>query len=310
MYGNMSAIKKLILWRAIKGGEVVTVTGVPPLVLADALAKRIESLTQYGFCEQDGTPTPSDPVDIVCNNGKVVAHKPTDTYTSVDGRGTYVFPSETVTSRIYKALNVSDGKYTITVPAAYDFVVQYRYPSDQAQVPVDYGNFGAWSNGTEQVTLNKGARYGYGLALRSHSNPTSNIDTTDFTGSITVVHDDEPPALDVVGTPEVITIGEQTAFVEDLLAVGDVTDEQDIISGTVTRRVGVCVYDGTQTIGDVYLSTTGGKDVGAIIVYPLAEETTETVTAQHLHTSKGDNTISVTAEVSEITLSVQYKAQA
>lgn len=44
-------------------------TGTAPLTLLDAVAHPIHSLTQYGKCAQDGTPTPDAPVDIVCNNG-------------------------------------------------------------------------------------------------------------------------------------------------------------------------------------------------------------------------------------------------
>ena len=39
----------------------------------------------------------------------------------------------------------------------------------------------------------------------------------------------------------------QSATVEDLFAVGDYADEQEIISGAVTRRIGVYVFDGTET---------------------------------------------------------------
>ena len=31
----------------------------------------LKELNRYGLCEQDGTPTPSSPVDIVCNNGAI-----------------------------------------------------------------------------------------------------------------------------------------------------------------------------------------------------------------------------------------------
>lgn len=51
----------------------VTVKGVPPLVLPDALAEPIVSLKAFGGCTQSDTPTPSDPVDIVCNNGTLKA---------------------------------------------------------------------------------------------------------------------------------------------------------------------------------------------------------------------------------------------
>ena len=52
-------------------GVETTVTGVSPLLLAAALNKPIKSLTQYGLCSQASTPTPSAPVDIMCNNGAV-----------------------------------------------------------------------------------------------------------------------------------------------------------------------------------------------------------------------------------------------
>lgn len=119
--------------------------------------------------------------------------------------------------------------------------------------------------------------------------------------------------LAVVGTPEVLTVSasgaaDQTATVESLLSVGTVADEQNIISGEVIRRCAVCCYNGTQTIGDVYISTTGGKDVGAIIVYPLATETTEQTTAQHLNTVEGTNIVDSTANVSPLTAEVKYMA--
>ena len=46
-----------------------TVTGTAPLSLPNAVSRAIKSLTQYGLCTQSTTPTPSSPVDIVCNNG-------------------------------------------------------------------------------------------------------------------------------------------------------------------------------------------------------------------------------------------------
>lgn len=67
----MTSLKRLIWLRRLKagaGGVIKTITGAVPLVF-DALAGKIKSLTQYGLCVQDGTPTPSAPVDIKCNNG-------------------------------------------------------------------------------------------------------------------------------------------------------------------------------------------------------------------------------------------------
>lgn len=62
--------------------------------------------------------------------------------------------------------------------------------------------------------------------------------------------------LTVVGTPEVLSVAGQTASVANLYAVGDYRDEQDLISGVVTRRVGVKVLDGTENWS--YYQTSGG----------------------------------------------------
>lgn len=199
--------------------------------------------------------------------------------------------------------------------------------------------------------------------------------------------------LEVVGTPEVLTIGNQTAHVENLFEVTGTADEQDIISGLLTRRVGIMVLDGTEEIWGtasqtpdkvtvltncytvaiplgnapidkrrVYCTHLNSSDslsaanerqgyallgnggagtpeplqnkyaVGlglmtmfptiaglkqwlaeqyaagtpVIIIYPLAEEITESVAAQHLKTAVGDNTVSVTSNVDPVQLSVEY----
>ena len=176
----------------------------------------------------------------------------------------------------------------------------------------------------------------------------------------------------VNGTAEVITLGTQTASVEPLLGVGDYKDEQEIISGGVTRKVGIEIFDGTEewkasdgNAGLYFVSlaekkiektalkcthfeytsaasaqTTHGQFMcgaasrntyfrntdcatledwvtwvaaqyaaGApvIVIYPLDEETTETVTAQPLSTAEGDNTITSTDYYA--TGSVTYKKE-
>jgi hypothetical protein len=100
----------------------------------------------------------------------------------------------------------------------------------------------------------------------------------------------------------------QTASVPMLLSVGDVKDEAELIAGTYTHRCAACEYDGTQDVGDTYLSTTGGKDIGAIIVYPLPEPTTESVTPQPLTLAEGTNIIDATANVEPLTAKCEYQA--
>lgn len=96
--------------------------------------------------------------------------------------------------------------------------------------------------------------------------------------------------LSVVGTPEVLTIGSQTATVQNLFEVGGVADEQNIISGVITRRVEVSV------------------SAGVITLSALATPVTEHTTPQPLTTAEGTNTVSWTAEVSGTVKEVQYSA--
>lgn len=99
--------------------------------------------------------------------------------------------------------------------------------------------------------------------------------------------------LAVVGTPEVITLSAsgaqtQTATAVDLFATDNVADEQDIISGEVTRRTEVVVVN------------------GVITIQALAAPVIEHVTPQPLQTAEGGNTLSWVAEVSGKTMNATY----
>ena len=173
------------------------------------------------------------------------------------------------------------------------------------------------------------------------------------------------------------------ATATNLLQVGSYKDVQDIISGIVTRRVGILVLDGTEnwnvitnnrgyyiptnvihayytnviglsnqfkfqlwddntrpmntnsfsfnkesntnttkgnltilpdlsiystvTLFQQYLADQYAAGTPVIVLYPLATETTESVTPQSLDTVKGTNIIDVTAEVSDIEMDVEHR---
>lgn len=171
-----------------------------------------------------------------------------------------------------------------------------------------------------------------------------------------------------------------TATAEMLLKVGDYQDEQEILSGAVTRKVGITVFDGTESwsratnqdgsANYVFYTQINGKKIGnsmpmlcthyvymgsasyvtlttgkflsnsantsvyfdggsittvtnwknwlatqyangtpVIVIYPLATETTETVTGQTLQVTDGDNTLEITqAGMDGLELEVQYDA--
>lgn len=288
-----------------------------------------------------------------------------DTYTAVDGQGTYVTPGSAA-NRIYKYIGDTDGDYTISVSTDYDFIVQYRKPADNALPVSSYGNEGSWENGTATVTLDKGAEFGYGISIRLHDSPNGNIAPGDFDGTITIVHN---------STAQTVT------NIPMLLSVGDYADEGEIISGIKTGKVGIKVYTGEETFNTTivsqcyadaapfgvissltnrrlvcthfvsadslpeqgsrqgvcvigkyganchiafgatvaYPSTDDFKawlaaqyaaGTPVIVLYPLAEETTEQTTPHSLHTVKGDNIVVVASNVDPVELSVKFTAGA
>lgn len=61
-----------LAWGEFSDQEIIkTLTGSLPLLLSNTIKQPIKSLIQYGKCEQNGTPTPSSPIDIMCNNGAI-----------------------------------------------------------------------------------------------------------------------------------------------------------------------------------------------------------------------------------------------
>lgn len=72
--------------------------------------------------------------------------------------------------------------------------------------------------------------------------------------------------LAVVGTPEVLTIGAQTASAVNLYGIGTAGDTQDFISGDIARNYGLLILDGTQSwtctnMGDYWRANTSLSDL-------------------------------------------------
>lgn len=498
---HWSTLRKLLWLKLLQGAAAVveTVTGTLPLTLANALSHAIVSLTRYGLCTQDGTPTPSAPVDIMTNNGALkFGWHDIITTSALSGYGTYVSPSGTAGNRAYKWFkDLPNGTYTFAVDGDYEIIVQWRDPADPSVlVPSSYENLSGWMTSGE-VVLDKESG-GYGIAVRRTSG-TSSITPSNFDGTLHV----QEQGIYTDGTPEVLTVrginlcnpdyyqgdgwyvganntvttsnangtlvfpckpnttyswwhtagaggcrafelptdtvtkgqeatwavgnpayadknvikqcttsadakllcvlfgrdaiagsrtiaeqladfmvveGEvaeatayepyvtpQTASVPMLLSVGDYADEGEIISGIKTGKVGVKVFDGTETIGTsnacftiaisdrvlsktallcshfpystktstqtddmtvisfsstnigfrydacatkadfaAWLATQYAAGTPVIVLYPLATETTEQTTAQHLNTVEGTNIVDSVANVGPVEAKVEY----
>ena len=338
-------------WAENGSGEIVTVTGTSPLVLANAMAHAIRKLVQYGKCSTSGG-------DIYCNNGKLTAvddelpagykrllgitfdgnfryetgehltgaDDVTMTLDNLSSNGKNVFGSyngandKNFSLYIYGSTNGSyfrfgdqlkrpkygsTGRRTITFGASgtSGFAENFTVDPDTFTTP-DNVYIGMLPNSsspgyTGDIIGNilVGTRLKWIPVERESDGVIGYYERVNGnfiapTGSGTPVSlgydTSHLNVLSVVGTPEVLTIGNQTAHVEDLFEVGGTADEQDIISGVVTRRVEVTITGGVITIS------------------PLATPVTEHVTPQPLNTAEGSNTLSWTAEVSGTTKTVTY----
>ena len=444
---------EVLVWGTRGGGTDTSVSGVAPLMLSSARAAAIKSLIQYGKVEQDGTPTPTVPVNIKCNNGTLVwkdRELPVG-YTriesiSFDGSTYYetnekLYGSDIVTITIDNFVQSGQnlfGCYSGTGDNVWNFSM-YVYGSATGQAYWRYGQKlyrpVVGSTSLHTLTFGAGGTSGFKTDASYDEVEFETTDTArigalpnssspkydgDIIGNITVGNrlrfipcirqsdgkigyyelmnqnfleaqgsgtpvagdvDTTHMALEVVGTPEEISIGasgatSQTASAVNLFGVEDYQDTQNIITGAITRNVGIKVFNGMesysamtygyttdelsdfpnenfmpfcthfvgkttasaapdtlrlyftsggvprtyffvdQTIDDfstvdkfkAWLAAQYAAGTPVIVLYPLASPTTEQTTPQHLSTVEGDNLLTVTAEVDDITFDVTYKS--
>ena len=355
------------------GGTVVTVTGVSPLTIANALAKHIKSLTQFGKCVQDGTPTPSAPVDIVCNNGALK-------WDSVNQR-VYADGTDEVLTVSGKNLFYADGSETGYINSSGDRTGSSASSGWRASdyIPVLPSTQYYFDPNTTSGSTAKHAYFTADKTFIDYISSGAGVFTTpsncafmrfsyrDTSTDIQLEYGDTATDYEPYVSPQTVT------DIPMLLSAGDITDEKDIISGGVTHRIGYHVFDGTETFskssaygkafllnaayaawgadktkavlcthflglpqkssaqddntcffnstGHFYFRVADNSDTDAfkawlaaqyaagtpvIVFFVLAEETTEQTTPHSLHTSAGDNAVSVTSNVDAVELKVEY----
>lgn len=227
------------------------------------------------------------------------------------------------------------------------------------------GNAGANANVVYSITTSANAKWIFFNYGRNNLEASLDDQRNDFMVSTSGLTSDTPYEQYFNGG---------TATAEMLLKVGDYQDEQEILSGAITRNVGVKVFDGSESCsivnntfrailtglpknnkvicnyfdGDVspFVTTSNQPDLTVkgngsnnntvyfkyaakttvadfqqwladryaagtpvIVVYPLDEPTTESVTGQTLQVTDGDNTLEITqASLTGLELEAQYDA--
>lgn len=369
------------------GGQLVVIgPDKSPLLLPDAIANTLSYVKAFGGTEQNSTPTPNIPVDIVTNNG-VLEYTPNLLDMSAENivLGKYINNSGVESDSGPNFYNskyipvVAGGTYTWSTSSSINYFSVMEYDSGYV---------------FKKRTLFSNAGTSGSITLRSDTAFVligSNMDGNDVTldkvvavdwqfekgSSATAYKPYSPTGIYTDGTVETIedTIG-NTASTETLLSVDTYTDQQEVISGSITRKCGAVIldsslewtYDSTYgrvnaTIPNLWGSTvartvpgfsthfewlsnqesissiTAGqcysaganriflhisqtsaaafsawldaqKDAGTpvIIVFPLENATTESVTGQILQVQNGSNSLTITqASMAGLELEAKYE---
>lgn len=217
---HWTTLQKLIWLQVLQGGggggELVTVTGISPLALANALAKPLKSLTQYGKCTQSSTPTPDAPVDIMCNNGAVkmlnlanMAQSNLDIGYYIDNSGTRKSSISNFYTLGYIPVKASTA-YTMKTSGSLNYFNVMEYDAENGFIQRTL--YGSSSNPAgDTTTFTTGATTAF---IRFGSNINGGILDYDAISAFTWMLTEGATAMDyvpfgewsVIGTPEVLTV--------------------------------------------------------------------------------------------------------
>lgn len=370
---NVNNVSKLVYNNVIVWIQkyLATITGNTPITLTNATADNLNEAKIYGICTQNGTPTPSTPVNIACNNGVI---KCSSNMCNVNSQtalvGYYISTQGVVTADINNWMYRDfipvkpNTKYTLTMssPVYFVSISEYSTANDSGFIIRKTGVTG--SNTTLSITTGANTNYvRFGTNINRTTVTLDKVLAINWMLNIGNTMAYQPyvdSGIYTDGINEVLTMGGQTANVETLFSVGIYKDIQEIITGDITRKVGIKVFDGTETFtvssSGAMITQIPGVSIGAtnnpinthfaletsptsiavgtqrfgangsaiystnyymkhttittvadfkqwltdqynartpvIVIYPLATETTESVTSQILTAQQGTNTIS------------------
>lgn len=241
------------------GGEIIeTVYGTNSITF-NAKANGLKALTLFGGAEQSGTLTPTTPQDIISNNGAIkYSANICDVNEQNISLGYYISAQGVVTADannwIYqKFIPVKPNTtYTLSMSSAVYFVSISEYATAQDSGFIVRKTGGTGSN--TQLTITTGATTNF---IRFGTN----IDRTEITleeviainwmlnegGTALPYAPYTESGIYIDGTIETIQDSlSNTATAEMLLKVGNYQDTQEVLSGHITRKVGIKVLDGTE----------------------------------------------------------------
>ena len=218
----------------------------------------LDTVTLSGGCTQASTPTPSNPVPIVCNNGELKVSPNLTNYNNTSDwvDGYYANNGETRSASDINKEKRSTYYIPVTGGSSYTFSCRYSeatssttwigvcyYDSNKDLISrsVKQGNSGETSS-SATYTLSADAAF-VRICFRTFGTA---YDVQFEKGDTATVY--RPYAqVYTSGTKEVVTDNaSNTATATDLLGIGTYLDTQEVLSGAVTRNVGILILDGTE----------------------------------------------------------------
>ena len=214
----------------------------------------IDSVTLEGKCEQNGTPTPTVPVDIVCNNGtiKVSPNLVTRAGETLDK---FYNASGVEQNGVYPNYNFAHTDFIKVRPNTtytFGFKVSYSYNSYINHRVIGWTSSKTYVKEEANIIEPENTAIGTPLYTTFTTSATTEYITINFVYSpleteLQLVEGSALPTKYIPygsiyydGTVETATdnVG-NVATAQPLLSVGDYKDTQEVISGAVTRNVGV-----------------------------------------------------------------------
>lgn len=255
--------------------------------LTNAMANWLLGLKAYGWIEQSWTPTPTTPVDIVCNNGAIKFSKNMSNVNEQTVLVWYYISTQWVVTADANNRTYQDfipckpsTKYTLSFSSEVYYVTISEYVS--ADDSGFYRRNAGSSGGNVKLTITTGANTTF---LRFGANMFRNVAVTledvlavnwqlEIWDTPTAYHPYKEMYID--WTTETIEdwLG-NIATTENLLAIWDVKDEQNVLNWHITKNIGIMILDGTENwqlatstdLVQFYTSSTQGVIANNVSLY-------------------------------------------
>lgn len=250
-----------------------TVSGNYEIVVGNAKRDSIVSLIADGYCYQSSNPSPASPKSISCNKGTISYFTKGNNLLEVTDEniivGKYINNAGVVTGSLpnlyfqrFVAVKPNTA-YTLSTSESLNYANFMEYDSNGVFIKRTlYGSSGTPAG--KVVTHTMGASTAF-VVVGSNVNGTKYPEITKDDvksikwmfnkGTSAKAYEDYRKGFSLAGV-DVIRVKEYSSVsAEMLLNINTYTDKQDLISGVVTRKVGIKVFDGSES--SWYLSMSG-----------------------------------------------------